>query len=210
LLSLIEEVVEGSDDAWHQLWRTSEATVWAITGKFSIAGPLSERTEERRNIVLLVMDRLRADGFRRLRLFLDSARSRPGSSFRSWLATVTARTAIDYVRAHPEYADLRGRKGGERWVRLVAMRDVHEPRSSLDPEKAATAAAVLERAQSSLRPDQLAALLLWLQGERSSAIADQLELDDPADADRLVRSALKRLRDHFRTNPTVVREEGYP
>lgn len=95
-------------------------------------------------------------------------------------------------------------------MRLVAMRDAHEPRVTLDPEKAATAAAVLERAHAMLGPDQLAALLLWLQGERRGAIADQLGLEDPVEADRLVRSALKRLRDEFRTQPKDTQTERLP
>lgn len=203
---LIEHAISGGDDAWHALWQISEPVVWAVTGKFQITGPLSELVDERRNIVLSVMDRLRADGFRRLRCYLDSTKLRPGSSYRSWLATVTARAAIDYVRAHPEYTDERGKTGGVRWVRLVALRDEHAPVVKLDPEKAAIAASVLERAKDTLRADQLAALLLWLQGESKDTIASELALADPADADRLVRSALKRLRDRFRSEDPVQKE----
>lgn len=208
--TLVQLVVEGEAGAWHELWQASEPVVWAVTGKFSITGPLSARSEERHNILLLVMDRLQADGFRRLRAYLESARRREGSSYRTWLATVTARTAIDYVRAHPEYTDMRGKKGGVRWVRLVAMREVDEPRAKLDPEKAATAALVLEHAQAILRAEQLAALLLWLQGDRCEDIAERLGLEDANGADRLVRSALKRLRDRFRAHVERHQPEGLP
>ena len=112
---LVRRVVAGDPRAWHELWDAVQPTLWAITGKWQITGPLSQRDEDRRNIVVEVMERLRADGFRRLKSYLASlepeGNPRAGS-FKTWLCTVTARTAIDYVRAHPEYRDVRSRGPG--------------------------------------------------------------------------------------------------
>ncbi len=43
VLSLIEEVVEGSDDAWHQLWRASEPTVCVGSHRDQVGGILAPR-----------------------------------------------------------------------------------------------------------------------------------------------------------------------
>ena len=202
-------MVRGDAAAWQTFWEAIHPTVWAITSRPTITGPLARRDDDRRNIALLVMDRLRADEFRRLRLFLEAARARgASSSFRSWLATVTARAAIDYVRSHPEFADTRGKDGGERWVRIVAISESHAPVAQADPERIALAALVLERARAMLRSDQLSALLLWLQGEEHRDIAARMELDDEHEAERLVRSALKRLRDRLREDPVAVLRAG--
>jgi DNA-directed RNA polymerase specialized sigma24 family protein len=151
------------------------------------------------------MERLRADGFRRLRSYLASMEAAPSagrnSSFKTWLCTVTARTAIDYVRSHAEYRDVRGSGAATtddlgRWVRFVPL--TREPiHPCVDPTKVATAAVMLERARDELRPEQLSALYLWLQGDDHVEIAARLGLGSPKDADRLVRAALKRLRDRY-------------
>jgi DNA-directed RNA polymerase specialized sigma24 family protein len=203
LEALLRKVIDGDARAWHELWDAVQPTLWAITGKWQITGPLSQRDDDRRNIVVDVMQRLRVDGFRRLRSYLASLEAAPAAragSFKTWLATVTARTAIDYVRAHPEYRDARGRddasEGADRWVRIVPL--AGEPvQPAADPTKVATAAVLLERARAELRPEQLSALYLWLQGDDHVEIAARLGLGSPREADRLVRAALKRLRDRY-------------
>ncbi len=173
--------------------------MWAITGKFQVTGRLSEREDERRNIVLEVMERLRVDGFRRLHVYLASCRGRAQSpSFHSWLATVSVRAAIDYVRRHDEYRDVRGGRddGTGRWVRLTPLAEP-PAQPAVDPVHLVTATLMLERAREVLRRDQLIALCRWLQGDDFAAIAERLDRSSPA-AQKLVRSALKRLRDRYR------------
>jgi len=203
--SVIDRVVRGDARAWHTLWNAVQPTLWAVAGRPAISGPLARSDDDKHNVVLLVMDKLRADDFRRLRLYLESVRDRRGpSSFRSWLATVTARVAIDYVRAHPEFADTRDRGVGERWVRIVPMNEARAEAVTMDPDRVAMAGRALESARGSLRSDQLAALFLWLQGEDHGVIADRLHLASASEADRLVRSALKRLRDRLRHNAEAM------
>src|SRR5688572_17162074 len=114
---LLERVLRGEASAWHELWRRSEPLIWGVTGKWQVAGPLCKNSDERREIVLRVMERLREGDFRRLRAFAASAGGGSDAAFRAWLATVTTRVAIDRVRAHPEHVDPRGRRGDERWAR---------------------------------------------------------------------------------------------
>ena len=47
-------------------------------------------------------------------------------------------------------------------------------------------------------------VLHWLAGHSRSDIAERLELPSPAHAQRLVRAALKRLRDRFRDEPALA------
>ena len=195
---LIERVVDGDAAAWHELWTAIEPVVSAVTRRRQITGPLGKNEDDRRNIVLAVMERLRAQEFRRLRAYLGTLPRAGGSSFETWLATVAARVAIDYVRAHPECRDPRGRHPEmERWVRMVPVTDADPVPPGLDPTGLATASQMIEHARAELRKEQLAALFLWLQGSDKNAIAARLELASVEEAQRLVRSALKRLRDRY-------------
>lgn len=195
---LISQVIAGDTAAWHRLWSAVQPTVWAITGNWRITGAVSRREEDRKNIAVDVMERLRADDCRRLRAYLDGARRRPGSSFKAWLATVTARAAIDYVRAHPEFDDGRGTNREPRWFRVVPTANVDAGAATdRDPVLRATAHELLDRARRDLEPKQLSALAHWLEGRSHDEIASRLSLADGGEADRLVRAALKRLRDRF-------------
>ena len=192
-----------------------QPAIWAVTGKWQIAGPIARRDDDRRNIVLKVMDRLREEDFRRLRMYQESARLRgAGSNFRSWIVTVTARCAIDYVRAHPEYVDQRANSDGVRWVRIVAGSDQRQPQGGPSPQDVAIASELLDRAHRELDPGQAAVLCLWLQGEDNGSIARRLELGAPAEARRLLRSGLKRLRDRYAGQgadaDTAIDEEKSP
>ena len=114
LSGLIERVLGGESAAWHELWHRVEPVVWRITGKWQIAGPLCRSADDRRDIVLRVMERLREGDFRRLRGFAASRGGGHDGAFRAWLATLAARVAVDHVRSHPEHVDKRGRRGDER------------------------------------------------------------------------------------------------
>lgn len=167
--------------------------MWAITGKRRLVGRLADDEDERRNIVMRVMERLTENDFRRLRRFQETAK--PGSSFKAWLATVTTRVAVDYVRSHPESF---GRERTERgWVDVRSWQegdDMRGPRAP-DPERLVAAQQLLDRARAELDRDALAALYLWLTGEDFGHIAERVGLEDADAGRRLVRRALKRLRD---------------
>jgi len=201
LASLLPRVLAGEARAWHELWREIEPLVWGVSGKWQVAGPLCRQSDERREIVLRVMERLREGDFRRLRVFAASTGAGSEAAFRAWLTTVATRVAIDRQRAHPEQMDPRGRIGNERWAKLVSLDDapplVHEG----DLHGRATALQLLERARQELSVQQLTALCLWLDGVGFEAIAARLSLDDDRAALRVLRAALKRLRDRYRNEP---------
>ena len=211
---LVRKVVGGDARAWQELWVAIEPTVWAITGRWQLTGKLAGRDDDRRDIVVRVMERLREDRFRRLRSYLASADARAAGSLKTWLATVTARAAIDHVRAHPEYTDVRRpapvtadpetTEIRSRWVPIVPLHDEPDGEPA-DPTEVMTATRLLEKARGELRSDQLQALYLWLSGHDHAEIADRLELATPRDADRLVRAALKRMRDRYgRVEPAAA------
>lgn len=196
--ALLPAVIAGDQAAWRRLWLALEPLIRSIAGNRRFTGRLHERDDERDNIVVAVMARLRADDFRHLRAFL--ARFRKGS-FEKWVVTFAARTAIDYVRAHPEYerppdVDTAGsRASGARWVRFEPAPDSSSaPAITTDITQLATAHHVVERAAHILTEPQHQALVLWLGDEDHEEIARRLGLMDATEAEKLVRAAVKRLR----------------
>jgi DNA-directed RNA polymerase specialized sigma24 family protein len=194
LEDLVDKTLEGDGGAWRELWLAVEPMLTRISASYRLTSRLSLRDDERRDVVLRVMNLLREDDFRRLRRF-RTARDvgRATTSFRSWLATVAVRSAISHVREHAEYL---GHVGGARWAEFVRAPALVDERA-IDPTPAFEGRALLERARSILRPAQLDALLLWLVGADHAEIARDLGLDGDAAAGRLVHAALKRLRDRF-------------
>jgi DNA-directed RNA polymerase specialized sigma24 family protein len=192
--ALVRKTLVGDEDAWRELWTAVEPMISCIAANWRLTSRLSRRSDDRLNIVLQVMERLRADDFRRLRAFAGEE----NGTFRLWLATVASHTAISYLRAHPEYfrrSSAEARKQGC-WVRLEL---VPEPPDDLqvDPFGEIERHGLFETAFRHLRHDQRKALLLWLEDRDDAEIARLLELADAASARRLVRSALKRLRDRL-------------
>ncbi|MCC6903276.1 MAG: hypothetical protein IT377_30165 [Polyangiaceae bacterium] len=195
LTQLAARASAGDRRAWHALWQLLEPRIWAMSGRWQLAGPLCQSADDRREIVLRVMAKLRHAGFRRLRAFAESAGATSDAAFVAWLTAVTTRVAIDAQRAHPEHV---GRTDRARWVDLVPLDDAPPPLTERDLTAHATVLRVLEHARNELTADQLTALSMWLEGESNDAIARRLNATTPQDAQRTLRAALKRLRDRFR------------
>jgi DNA-directed RNA polymerase specialized sigma24 family protein len=195
---LVERVLTGESSAWHELWHRVEPLVWGISGKWQVTGPLCKRPDDRRDIVLRVMERLREGDFRRLRAFACSPGRGSDRALRTWLTTLAARVAVDHARAHPENVDARGRRGNDRWAKLVALDGIPDLAEERDLTRRTTALRLLERAREELSVQQLTALSIWLEGASTAVIAERLGLLDPAEGLRVLRAALKRLRDRYR------------
>lgn len=195
LAELAARVLGGDARAWHAFWQRVEPRVWALTGRWQITGPLCRSADDRREIVLRVMARLREGGFRRLRAFAQSPGGRSEAALGAWLHTVATRVAVDYARAHPEHV---GRSDKARWVKLVPIDDVPPPLTDQDLAAHTTVLRLLERARDELSVQQLSALSLWLDGESNETLAERLGVATPAEAQRVLRAALKRLRDRYR------------
>ena len=204
---LVARVVNGDDAAWNTLWSELDQRLHRQLRNPQVVGRLAASEDECRNIFVELMARLRADEFRRLRVFLHSKDERPELDFVAWLRVVAKRVAIDYMRGHDQYIDRRRNRNPDsaagRWVNVGEL-----PRESqLGGARPAytnrgAAMKLLRYAYTQLAPDQLAALELWIIQTPFSDIARELELDTPRHAEKLVRAALEKLRRHFRKQAT--------
>jgi DNA-directed RNA polymerase specialized sigma24 family protein len=198
---LVAVAAEGDPVAWQQMWAAIEAPLSRIIAQPRFLGRLGQREDDRRNIVVAVMARLRADGFSRLRMYLGAKATNPRLRFLTWLRVVAKRVGIDYLRGHQDYArryDADASRPGE-WIDPQTL----PPASQLVGERPpftdrGTAQALLRFAADVLPPPQRRALEMWASSEGFDDIARELGLGDPAEASRMVRAALERLRRHFR------------
>jgi DNA-directed RNA polymerase specialized sigma24 family protein len=198
---LVRAAVSRDEVAWQQLWAAIEPPLLRLVAQPRFLGRLGRREDDRHNIVVAVMARLRADGCRRLQLYLDAKRENPRLEFMSWLRVVAKRVGIDYMRAQPEWVrrdDSQASAPG-RWVETKTL----PPASQLAGERPPVtdrgmARQLMQFAAGSLSAEQLRALELWSQGESFEGIADLLELGGPQVAEKTVRAAIERLRRKFR------------
>jgi DNA-directed RNA polymerase specialized sigma24 family protein len=198
LEALVVSVARGDQEAWRRLWSSLEPTVMALLRNPSVLGQLADREDDCRTIVVVVMERLRANDFARLRGYLQTRAQRPGLRFAPWLKVVAKRTAIDCMRAHPDYLDLRRQAGAGpkgHWVVPGSLPPSSQTPGTRPPmTNRATAAALMRHAEATMPENQRGALELWLQSLGHDEIARALELGSPREAERLVRAALERLR----------------
>jgi DNA-directed RNA polymerase specialized sigma24 family protein len=201
LESLVVGAAAEDESAWQRLWAVIEPPLSRIVAQPRFLGRLGQREDDRRNIVVAVMGRLRADQFHRLRLYLEARKANPRLRFLSWLRVVAKRVGIDYLRAHPDYVrrhdDNPSRPGA--WVDPKTL----PPASQLAGERPpvtnrGTARELLHFAAGAIPDDQRRALELWTQSESFGDIARALGLRDGAEAERMVRAAIERLRRKFR------------
>src|SRR5262245_64754220 len=97
LEQLVAAAAAADKDAWQRLWAAIEPPLSKIIAQPRFLGRLGQREDDRRNIVVQVMARLRADDFHRLRLYLEAREGNPRLRFLSWLRVVAKRVGIDYM-----------------------------------------------------------------------------------------------------------------
>jgi DNA-directed RNA polymerase specialized sigma24 family protein len=198
---LVTATAANDELAWQQLWAAIEPPLSRIIAQPRFLGKLGQREDDRRNIVVAVMARLREKNFGRLQMYLDARQQNPRLRFLSWLRVVAKRVGIDYLRAHPDYVrrhDADASKPGA-WVDAGTL----PPSSQLLGERPpvtnrGTARELLQYAAGAIPDEQRRALELWTQSESFEDIARELELAKPSDAERMVRAAIERLRRRFR------------
>jgi DNA-directed RNA polymerase specialized sigma24 family protein len=202
LETLVQRVIDREGGAWQALWKAVEPRLYSLTRRPSFLARISQNEDDCRNIVVDVLAALQADDFARLRLFLEARRRNPGLPFFAWLAVVTKRLAIDYMRRQEGYQDLRARTGdGPKgaWRLITALPPASQLPGARPPVTSrGTAAELLTYARGCMPPVQAEAIHHWLLGERFEDIARTLGLGGGREAERLVRAALERLRHHFR------------
>jgi DNA-directed RNA polymerase specialized sigma24 family protein len=193
----------GCDEvAWQELWAALEPRLLGLVRKPRFLGQLADNEDACRDIVLAVMERLRQEDFKRLKVYLDARAHTPTLSFYAWLSIVAKRVGIDHMRAMPEYIDRRRSKepvsSPGKWLTPVTFTE-----SKVDAELGTftgrvTAAELLEHARAEVSGEQLRALELWLQDASFEEIARAIAVSDADEAARLVRAVLERLRRKFR------------
>jgi hypothetical protein len=189
---LVHRVLVHDVRAWKELWSALEPTIEAIARRRRVTSRLCDQVDERRDIVVRVMEAFQEDGFRRLEELLACLRQRDGS-FRPWLSAVARNAAINHTYAHPQQV---GGRGAFCWAKHAEVPiDLDDARP--DPFQGVVVSEILAYAERHLRPKQLEALLLWLSGEDRAEIAGALRLRSPDGAKRLVDAAVKRLRRRF-------------
>jgi hypothetical protein len=204
LEALVQRVADGDADAWQRLWSAVEPQLSRLVANPSFLARLGQREDDRRNVIVEVMARLRADDFQRLWLFLDARRANPQLRLMTWLRVVAKRVGIDYLRGHPDYLDRRrdrdrGDAAAGAWIDPATL----PPASQLPGERPpvtnrGTAAQLLRFAADTIPDVQRRALEMWVLSESYEEIARRLELADAGEAERTVRAAIERLRRRFR------------
>lgn len=200
---LVAQAATFLDDhaAWHALWAAIEGPLSRIIAQPRFLGRLGQREDDRRNIVVAVMARLRADSFGRLRQYLDAKSQNPRLRFLSWLRVVAKRVGIDYMRAHPDYVrrhDANASRPGA-WVDAGTLPPASQIMGERPPvTNRGTAQELLVYAAGVIPDEQRRALELWAQSESFEDIARTLGLPSAREAERTVRAVLERLRRKFR------------
>jgi DNA-directed RNA polymerase specialized sigma24 family protein len=197
----VEAAAGGDEPAWQALWALIEPRLERVIAQPRFLGRLGTREDDRRNIIVDVMARLRRNGGERLRLYLAARRDNPKLELMAWLRVVTKRVGIDYMRAHPDYVDRRREAGASRpgrWVEAEALPPASRIGGGPAGMTARGTAGELMRYAAELPEAQRRALELWVQSEPFAEIARELGMAGAADAERAVRAALERLRRRFR------------
>jgi DNA-directed RNA polymerase specialized sigma24 family protein len=198
---LIAAAARGDEAAWQSLWASVEPPLLRIVARPGFLGRLGQHEDDRRNIVVAVMARLRADDFKRLHLYLEARRTNERLTFLSWLRVVAKRVGIDYLRAHPDWVRRTEPDASTpgRWIDAGELPPESLLGGARPPVTAhGTAHELIAYAKDAVTPEQLRALELWSASESFAEIAVVLGLPGAADAERTVRAALERLRRHYR------------
>src|SRR6188768_3990398 len=157
---LVQRAAAGDAKAWDALWEELEPWLEAVVAHPRFVRRLGQHETDRRNIVIEVIARMRANNFERLKLFLAARRDAPALDLRTYLRVTAKRACIDNARR---------------------VRD--ETPAGAKPE---IVCQLLECAAKQLHEPALSALELWVQGVSLDAIAEELALPSIGEARALV------------------------
>jgi DNA-directed RNA polymerase specialized sigma24 family protein len=192
---LVKRTLAGDKEAWPALWLAIDPLIEKIAGRWRVTRRPAAMEDERRNIVVRVMELLKANEYRRLSGLHEALLRRDGSA-RAWLLVVTRRVAITYARRHAER--LAG-EGERQWAELSEFSEELPDRL---PESLRLAAAIdahrlFACAEQDLEATRVQVLRAWVDGKDHRQIAEELgHTDDEAVAVAL-RGALMHVRRRF-------------
>ena len=198
LLPLIAGTIAGDRRARDDLWLALDPRIERIAGRRRVTSRLCGSWDDRRNIVVLVMERLLANDCERLRRLHQVVLRGEGAGW-PWIVALVRNTALNYTRAHQEHLGAGVREDGSRWAAILPFDDAIGERL---PAPARLISAIEVRriqahAEQALPPPQVRALCLWLTGHDDGEIARALDLAGARAAARLVHAAILRLRRRF-------------
>ena len=202
LASHVPRVLGGDPGAWQELVVRLEPLLVQLLRRSRTLGPMRHNLDDCRAVMISVLERLRKDDYRGLRLFQPWADANPGKDFGDWIRIVTTNMARDYVssRLGVERADDEPPLNKRMLHTLASLLPGGEdPRLAYRPlmTHAQLARELLDYAARTLDPAQLLALRRWMEGASFDELATELDLATPRDGEKLVRAALARLRRHF-------------
>jgi hypothetical protein len=206
LATHVPRVIAGDASAWKELVVRLEPQLLQLLRGGRTLGPLRHSVDDCRAVMISVLERLRKDDFRSLRLFPPWADAHPGKDFGDWIRIVTVNIARDHMSARLGDASRSAASDDEaplnkRMLNTLASLLPGDDDHRLAFRPAMTnvqmARELLEYAARSLESAQLRALRRWMDGASHDEIASELGLAGSRDADKLVRAALARLRRHF-------------
>lgn len=203
LAGYVPRVVGGDDEAWKELVVQLEPHLIALLRRSRTLGPMRHNVDDCRAVMISVLERLKKDRYRGLRLFASWAAANPGKDFGDWIRIVTVNLARDHVSSRLGAA-ARTEDDPPRTKRMLhtlasLLPDDDDHRLGFQPlvTNAQLARELMEYAARELDPVQLRALQLWIEGASFEELAAELSLPLPQDATRLVRAALAKLRRQF-------------
>jgi DNA-directed RNA polymerase specialized sigma24 family protein len=195
LAAYVPDVIGGDESAWQALAGRLEPLLLQLLRRSRILGPMRHSVDDCRMVMTNVLERLKKDEFRGLRLFQPWSDANPRKSFGDWIRIMTANLARDHVSS---------RLGGGLNKRLVntlasllPADDDHRLAFRPAMTDAQLARELLDYAARCLDAIRLQALRRWLEGASLEEIASELGLPTARDGDKLVRAALAKLRRHF-------------
>ncbi len=167
-------------------------------------GPLARSEDHVRDVMTALCEKIEPEGGTALGLYPAWRAANPGRTFEDWLRIVAAFTARDHVRRTLGRAT-RARDPDEPSPKRLLNEFVASPAAD-DPALAArpaftaaqTARQMLAWAERRLPRDQLAALLLWMEGADFDEIGEELAGGDVEAARRLLRAGVAALRRQFK------------
>jgi hypothetical protein len=203
LAGYVPRVVGGDDAAWKELVGQLEPHLIALLRRSRTLGPMRHNVDDCRAVMISVLERMKKDDYRGLRLFQPWVAANPEKDFGDWIRIVTVNMARDHVSSRLGDA-ARSDDGPPRNKRMLntlasLLSSDDDPRLAFRPLNTndQLARELMEYAVRTLDPVQLRALTLWIQGASFEELAAELDLPRPQDATRLVRAALARLRRQF-------------
>ena len=203
LAAYVPRVIGGDEAAWKELVVQLEPHLMALLRRSRTLGPMRHNVDDCRAVMISVLERLKKDDYRGLRLFQPWVAANPEKGFGDWIRIVTVNIARDHVSSRLGAAKRaddeppRNKRMLNTLASLLPADDDHRLAFRPLMTNDLLARELMEYAARTLDRDQLRALQLWIEGASFEELAAKLDLPRPQDANRLVRAALARLRRHF-------------